>query len=48
MNGTGNNWLAVSLYSGSLQIAGAMVLLYGEFVHLLCRVASFNLKSCLC
>ena len=29
LNATGRNWLAVSLYSGSLQIVGACVLLYG-------------------
>ncbi|RPD63373.1 MFS general substrate transporter [Lentinus tigrinus ALCF2SS1-6] len=31
LNATGNNWLAVSLYSGSLQIVGATVLLYARF-----------------
>ncbi len=30
LSATGGNWLAVSLYSGSLQIVGATVLLYGE------------------
>ena len=35
LSATGGNWLAVSLYSGSLQIVGAGVLLYGEYLLLL-------------
>ena len=31
LSGTGNNWTAVSCYSGGLQILGATVLLYGEW-----------------
>ncbi|TFK92180.1 MFS general substrate transporter [Polyporus arcularius HHB13444] len=31
LSATGGNWLAVSLYSGSLQIVGATVLLYARF-----------------
>ncbi|TBU30999.1 MFS general substrate transporter [Dichomitus squalens] len=31
LSATGGNWLAVSLYSGSLQIIGATVLLYARF-----------------
>ncbi|KAI0744531.1 MFS general substrate transporter [Earliella scabrosa] len=31
LSATGGNWLAVSLYSGSLQIVGAGVLLYARF-----------------
>ncbi|KAI0742918.1 major facilitator superfamily domain-containing protein [Daedaleopsis nitida] len=31
LNATGGNWLAVSVYSGSLQIVGASVLLYARF-----------------
>ncbi len=29
LSSTGGNWVAVSLYSGSLQIIGGLVLLYG-------------------
>lgn len=29
LSATGGNWIAVSTYSGSLQIVGALVLLYG-------------------
>ncbi|KAM5532504.1 hypothetical protein V8D89_013791, partial [Ganoderma adspersum] len=28
---TGGNWVAVSVYSGSLQIVGGLVLLYARF-----------------
>ncbi|KAM5533514.1 hypothetical protein V8D89_012851 [Ganoderma adspersum] len=31
LSATGNNWVAVSVYSGSLQIVGALVLLYARF-----------------
>ncbi|PIL25838.1 MFS general substrate transporter [Ganoderma sinense ZZ0214-1] len=31
LSATGNNWVAVSLYSGSLQIVGGLVLLYARF-----------------